>query len=67
MTDPEPPDPNVNIYRAQWSQEARDRWGYARETKTQTIERLSRSTSVAGIQEYERMAKKSHPLKRLNH
>lgn len=49
-------DPNVNIYRAGWSQEARDRYGYAKESKKQVIERLSRCTSEAGKREYRRVS-----------
>ncbi len=59
MTEPKPPDPNVNVYRAGWSPEARALYGYAKENKKQVIERLSRATSGAGKREYERVKGKS--------
>ena len=46
----------MNVYRHQWSDEARAMYGYERETKKQTIDRLSRCTSDAGIKEYRRVS-----------
>lgn len=51
------PDHNVNVYRHQWSAEARAIYGYPKESKKETVERLSRATSDAGVKEYQRLTK----------
>lgn len=60
MTDP---DPNVNVYRAQWAPFARVEAGYPEEKRKEAIERLSHSTTEAGIKEYLRLTGKQGRLK----